>query len=189
VTLTIGTFVPGDKIGMKIIAMVRKKGDDKVIAALDKAEEVARDTNRTLFSQRPTSFDPMDADQFARIQVAFSRQGRTIDNSEDALRYLETRGADGVTFNADTILVRPDASPSTVFEEMIHATQHKCGRFDQWVKQYGNAGAIARAEYEAANRLVRNQKAYGISDAEHAVNKARVQEFGSQLSELGISLE
>jgi hypothetical protein len=39
VTLTIGTFVPGDKIGMKIIAMMRKKGDDEVIAALDRAEE------------------------------------------------------------------------------------------------------------------------------------------------------
>jgi hypothetical protein len=131
----------------------------------------------------------MDADQFARIQDAFARQGRTIDNSEDALRYLETRGADGVTFNADTILVRPDASPSTVFEELIHATQHRTGRFDRWVSQHGNAGAIVRAEYEAASRLVRNQRAYGISDAEHAVNQARVQEFRSQLRDLRISVD
>jgi hypothetical protein len=144
--------------------------------------------NRTseLFSQRPMSFDPMDPDQFARIQDAFARQGKTFDSSEDALRYLETRGADGLTFNADTILVRPDASPSTIFEELIHSGQHRSGRYEGWTSQYGNAGATARAEYEAATRLVKNQRAYGISDAEHAVNQARVQEFGRQLDQMGV---
>jgi hypothetical protein len=172
------------------VSVAKKLGLDKVLADLKrKFDSIGNATNTTLFSQRPTSFDPMDADQFARIQDAFARQGRTIDNSEDALRYLETRGADGVTFNADTILVRPDASPSTVFEELIHATQHRTGRFDRWVSQHGNAGAIVRAEYEAASRLVRNQRAYGISDAEHAVNQARVQEFRSQLRDLRISVD
>ena len=131
----------------------------------------------------------MDEVLFSRIQEAFARQGRTIDNSEDALRFLESRGADGVTFNADTILVRPDASPSTVFEELIHATQPRTGRFENWVNQYGNAGAVARAEYEAATRLVQSQRAYGISDAEHAVDMARVQEFRSQLDRFGISID
>lgn len=102
---------------------------------------------------------------------------------------METRGADGVTFNAETILVRPDASPSTVFEELIHSAQHRTGKFDLWLSQYGNAGAVTKAEYEAARRLVRNQKAYGISDGEHAVNQARLAEFGSQLKEMGISVD
>ncbi|MBO9458097.1 hypothetical protein [Labrenzia sp. R5_0] len=147
---------------------------------------IAPNRRGELFSQRPTSFDPMNPEQFAKIQEVFARQGKVFDSSEDALRYLETRGADGVTFNAETILVRPDASPSTIFEELIHSGQHRTGRYDQWVSQYGNAGATARAEYEAATRLVNNQRAYGISDAEHAVNQARVQEFGSQLDSMGI---
>ena len=121
--------------------------------------------------------------------IGFAEMRIADEAGEDALRFLESRGADGVTFNADTILVRPDASPSTVFEELIHATQHRTGRFENWVNQYGNAGAEARAEYEAATRLVQNQRAYGISDAEHAVNVARVQEFRSQLDGFGISID
>jgi len=142
-----------------------------------------------LFSKRPSSFDPMDERQFSKIKDAFARQGKTLDDSEDALRYLETRGADGVTFNADTILVRPDASPSTVFEELIHATQHRTGRFDAWVSEYGNAGAVAKAEYEAALRLVKNKNAYGISDVEHKINVARTIQFRDELTNLGVPLD
>lgn len=138
-----------------------------------------------LFSRR-ASFDPMPPEQFKRIQEAFARQGKTIDNSEDALRYLDMRGAEGVTFNAETIMVRPGASASTIFEELIHATQHRSGDFGKWVTQYGNAGAEALAEYKAAAKLVKAQKAYGVSDAEHLVNVARMEEFQSQLIKLGI---
>lgn len=167
--------------GKLFTATRRADGSTEIVAGAS-----APNTAGELFSQRPTSFDPMNPDQFTRIQEAFARQGKTFDSSEDALRYLETRGADGVTFNADTILVRPDASPSTIFEELIHSGQHRSGRYAQWSSQYGNAGATARAEYEAATRLVRNQRAYGISDAEHAVNQARVQEFGRQLDQMGV---
>jgi hypothetical protein len=102
---------------------------------------------------------------------------------------LESREAEAVTFNADRILMKPGASPSTVFEEMIHATQHRTGRFSRWAEQYGNAGAITKAEYEAAARLLRNQKAYGISDAEHAINMKRMEEFAPSLKKMGIPLD
>jgi hypothetical protein len=31
--------------------------------------------------------------------------------------------------------------------------------FNNWVSQFGNEGAVIKAEYEAATRLVRNQRA------------------------------
>ncbi|MEE2866934.1 MAG: hemagglutinin repeat-containing protein, partial [Pseudomonadota bacterium] len=179
-----GGHVVGEAVA-KAGALITRRLGSKIAEAFS-ANVKALNRRGELFSQRPTSFDPMNPQQFAKIQEAFARQGKVFDSSEDALRYLETRGADGVTFNAETILVRPDASPSTIFEELIHSGQHRTGRYDQWVSQYGNAGATARAEYEAATRLVNNQRAYGISDAEHAVNQARVQEFGSQLDSMGI---
>ncbi|MCR9280318.1 MAG: hypothetical protein NXH99_01400 [Rhodobacteraceae bacterium] len=179
-----GGHVVGEAVA-KAGALITRRLGSKIAEAFS-ANVKAPNRRGELFSQRPTSFDPMNPEQFAKIQEAFARQGKVFDSSEDALRYLETRGADGVTFNAETILVRPDASPSTIFEVLIHSGQHRTGRYDQWVSQYGNAGATARAEYEAATRLVNNQRAYGISDAEHAVNQARVQEFGSQLDSMGI---
>ncbi len=158
-----------------------------VLAKIIAAVRVAKTAK--LYSKRPTEFAPMDSEQFTKIQEAFSRQGKTIDNSEDALRYLETREADGVTFNAETILVRKDASPSTVFEELIHATQHRTGKFGTWVDSYGNSGAVAKAEFEAATRLVKNQKAYGISNAEHLINLSRVKHFEIELIKLGVPID
>lgn len=161
---------------------------------LSEAVELAINSTRfktaVLYSKRPTSFDPIDPTQLLKIKEAFAQQGKIIDNSEDALRYLETRGAEGVTFNAETILIRPDASASTVFEELIHATQYRTGKFDQWVMEFGsNGAAVARAEYEAASRLVKNQKAYNISDAEHDINLSRVSHYKSELQKLGITVE
>ncbi|SFN24798.1 RHS repeat-associated core domain-containing protein [Nitrosospira briensis] len=187
-----------DKVakGSKLGAVATKVDDatkvanrvDDVANLANKAKEAGKATAE-LFSKRPASFDPMPEGQFKRIQEAFKRQGKVIDNSEDALRYLETRGAEGVTFNAETILVRPGASPSTVFEELIHATQHRTGRFAEWTRKYGNAGAEAMAEYEAAKRLVKNRSAYGISDAENAINVSRVKQFEADLKTLGVPYE
>ena len=131
----------------------------------------------------------MPTAQFARIKAAFARQGKVIDTSEDAVRYLESRGAEAVTFNAETIMMRPGASASTVFEELIHATQHRTGRFARWSNEFGNEGAVAKAEYEVARRLVKNQRAYGISGAEHAVNVSRMERFKSDLIHLGVPLD
>ena len=63
------------------------------------------------------------------------------------------------------------------------------GRFAEWTRLHGNAGAVAKAEYQAATRLVRNQRAYGISNAEHAVNVARVEQFKADLIRLGVPLD
>ena len=131
----------------------------------------------------------MDPAQFQKIKEAFARQGKTITTEEDALRYLDFKGAEGATLNAETILLRPGASPSTVFEELIHSAQFRTGRLEEWTKLYGNSNAVRKAEYEAATKLVANQAKYGISDAEHAINLQRMHEFEVELLERGVPLD
>jgi hypothetical protein len=76
------------------------------------------------------------------------------------------RQAEGLTFDSKTILLPDRPSTSSVFEEFIHATQHRTGRFNQAVDQFGNARAIDMMEIEAAEKLIRNRRAWGIPNAE-----------------------
>lgn len=130
--------------------------------------------------------DPIEPERFARIRERFAARGRTIDVSDDAQRFLAMREAEAVTFNADLIMMKPEPSKSALFEELIHATQHREGRVDRWTEAHGPAAAVLLAEYRAASRLVENHEAYGISPAEHARNLVRVETFGKELDEAGI---
>jgi hypothetical protein len=110
--------------------------------------------------------EAIDPARFARMRDAFIRNGGVVDQSTDAQAYLRLRQAEGLTFDSKTILLPDRPSTSSVFEEFIHATQHRTGRFNQAVDQFGNARAIDMMEIEAAEKLIRNRRAWGIPNAE-----------------------
>jgi len=90
--------------------------------------------------------------KFEKIKKAFARQGGIIDQSVDAQAYLRLRGAEGVTFDAKTILLPEKTTTSAVFEEFIHTAQHRTGRVNQLIEQFGNAEAELKLEIEAAEK-------------------------------------
>lgn len=150
--------------------------------------------NNTLFRVDDFTDGFENPEQLNRILNALDQQGVTVivpdGQADDLLRFMEYAGVQGSLRNTGNgtfdLTLRPDAGPSAVFEELIHLGQHRTGRFAQWASQHGTAGATALAEYDAATRLVRNQTQYGISDAEHAINLQRVQDFASDLDRFRI---
>lgn len=145
----------------------------------------------TMFSDREVSDALADPEMMRRIGDRVRAQGGrfTVADGDD-LRYLDAVGVRASTRqNADgtaDITVRPNASPSELFEELIHYGQFRSGRYDAWNAAYGTQGAVLRSEYEAARRLVQNQRAYGIPDAEHAENVRRMEQFRTELQRAGI---
>jgi len=104
---------------------------------------------------------PMDAKQFARIKIAFEKNGGIIDSSPELDRHLDSRGSEAAAFSEDTIIVKSGQIPSAsaMFEELIHTTQYKSGRAtgSNWIQM----------EIEAKEKLVRYQKQYKIPNIEN----------------------
>jgi RHS repeat-associated protein len=115
---------------------------------------------------------PMDAGRFARMKAAFERAGGVIDQSDEAVRYLDSRGAEALTFNSTTILLRPNPSASAVFEEFIHVGQFRKGLAD--------SSSVTALEIDAAERLMRNQRAWGITPSEAIETAQRLRNLKGQ---------
>lgn len=102
----------------------------------------------------------MDPDRFARMKAAFERQGGVIRQDDEARRLLDHFGANAITYNESTMVMKPDPTATEVFEEFIHVGQHRHGRVAP------NLGNVVELEIEATQKLIRNRKAYGIPNAE-----------------------
>lgn len=74
------------------------------------------------------------------------------------------------------------ALASAVFEEFIHTAQHRTGMVDDLIARYGNAEAERLLEIQAAEKLITNRQAYGISnDATRAtIERLRTLRAGGQ---------
>ncbi len=100
----------------------------------------------------------MEPGRFAKMKAAFERQGGIIDQSKDAQRYLDYKGANAITLNDKTVVMRPNPTTTEVFEEFIHVGQFRRGEI---------AGPSDKlAEIAAMEKLIRNREAYGIPNHE-----------------------
>jgi hypothetical protein len=117
---------------------------------------------------------PMDEKLFARIKAAFERQGGIFLQSADVDRYLKMHGAEAITDNAKQILFPSRPTTSAVFEELIHTAQFRTGKFNALVDQVGVAEAKRTLEIEAAEKLIRNAKAWSIPEEETRETAARL---------------
>lgn len=124
--------------------------------------------------------EAIDPARFARMKQAFERSGGVIDQSADAQAYLRLRQAEGLTFDAKTVLLPERPTTTAVFEKFIHTAQHRTGRFSQAVDQFGTCEAIRRMEIEAAERLIRNRKPWGIPNAQTRQTIDRLRQLRNQ---------
>ena len=117
----------------------------------------------------------MDAGIFNRIKSAFQRRGGIIDQSDDAQRWLDKRGAEAATYDAETILFRQNPTRVEVFEEFIHTAQWRRGR--------ATGNNIVEMEIEAAEKLIRCAKNYKLTPQDVAAVQNRLNNLLKQLNQ------
>jgi hypothetical protein len=99
--------------------------------------------------------------EVAAITAEFRAAGGVVDQSLEAQRYLQMRGAGGLTLNKDTILLPASPTRTAVYEELIHAEQFARGA----VVGLGTGGVL-QFEAEAAERLIQRRRLYQLPNAE-----------------------
>jgi hypothetical protein len=124
-----------------------------VVAA--EAVEVAPRTGGVMSGgSRGTALTQAEVDA---ITADFRAAGGVVDQSVDAQRYLQARGAGGLTLNQETILLPANPTRTAVFEELVHAEQFRRG-----VTIEAGRGGVLRFEAEAAETLIRNRHAWQL---------------------------
>jgi hypothetical protein len=101
------------------------------------------------------SGESMDSALFQRIQSAFQRNGGVMQANAETTAYLEQRGAEGISYGADTILLPENPSTSAVYEELIHTAQVRAGMTDE-----------LEMEIQAAQKLINFADLYKIPATE-----------------------
>lgn len=112
---------------------------------------------------RKKSFDkiePMPKKQFRAIKKAFQKQGGIIQQSNETDIFLDEKHAEGITYNAKTILLKQNPGRASVFEELIHSAQFREGKND------GSTKSCLLNEIEAQKKLLKHAKAYKLTDFE-----------------------
>lgn len=104
-----------------------------------------------------------DADQLARIIDNLAAQNIKCWRDDEAIRYLESRGAEAAYMaeaDGGTLVFRPNPSRVAVVEELIHVGQHR---------EHGVSAFLARRdelEFEAQQKLLEIAATNGWTDRE-----------------------
>ncbi len=123
----------------------------------------------------------MDPARFQKIKKAFERQNggtKLIDQSPEAQFQLFEAGGSGqkgMTISADEVLMVPNPTASTVFDEMIHTSQFRRGLVQQAFDTYGVNQGITFLEIQVQEKLLRNAKPYGLTAEEISSIESRLQ--------------
>lgn len=106
-------------------------------------------------------------------------QGITVWMDDEADRFLNNKGAEATTMYPDIIAFHSKLSASGMYEELIHLAQiRKLGREPTAIE-------TIKMEIEAKEKLLRNSKAYGITEYEQKITKESILDYTKILKELG----
>jgi hypothetical protein len=118
------------------------------------AENTSRNGGTMSGGYRGTGLTRTEVDA---VTADFRAAGGVVDQSVDAQRYLQTRGASGLTLNQETILLPANPTKTAVYEELVHTEQFRRG-----VTIEAGGGGVLRFEIEAAETLIRNRHAWQL---------------------------
>ena len=121
--------------------------------------------------------EPMPQKQFRKIERAFRKQGGVIQTGEETDRYLESKHAEGITYDSKTILLRQKPGRASVFEELIHTAQYRDGKND------GSRKCVLLCEIEAQEKLIKNAKAYRLTAAEIEQTQKALKAYTKELND------
>lgn len=98
--------------------------------------------------------------------------------NNDVSNYLASNQAEGVTYNATTILLVKNPGRAAVFEELINSAQYRQGKND------GSALSRILCEIEAQEKLIKNRKAYQLTALEVEQTKKALEYYKAELKKL-----
>ena len=104
--------------------------------------------------------EPMPKKQLRKIVKCFTAHGGRIQMDDETDKYLESKHSEGITYNSKTILLKQNPGRAAVFEELIHSAQYRDGKNDS------SYVSRVKCEIEAQKKLLKNAKAYKLTDAE-----------------------
>ncbi|MDX1964504.1 MAG: pre-toxin TG domain-containing protein [Pirellulales bacterium] len=159
---------------------------------LTKADDVV--PNRGLLSQGQGELPAMDRRRYEQMKKAFESNagkkrggGGEIWDDEDAAMHLFSTNGPGTLGSSEglgKIILCPNAPTFSVFEEFIHNTQRRTGRYQKWIEEFGKPKADLLAEIEAAQKLIKNANSWGISKNEVEIITGRLTGFQQSLDSL-----
>jgi hypothetical protein len=122
---------------------------------------------------------PMDKNIVERVKHALSNKGVILEQFYEFDKWLISKDAEALTFSNGDIIMHTKVSASGFYEELVHYGQLKSVR------------AIANdeknnllLEIEAKERLIKNKKAYQITDYEIKVVTNVLNKYKMRLEEL-----
>lgn len=136
---------------------------------------------RTLLpvEERRKNFKPANPAFVAARTKEIERRGGAVLQDENAIEYLNARGADAMTIGKN-VLLRKDATLSEVLEEEFHLNQEIRGDYSQYPKEE----ITIRREIDAQRYLLGIAKDYKIPRIETEQTKAALEGYLNQLKEI-----
>lgn len=162
-----------EKNGLKLrdFTLLDKKDGDLII-------KEAIQNRKTLLpvEERRKNFKPANPAFVAAKTKEIERKGGTVQQDDNAIEYLNARGADAMTVGKD-VLLRKDATLSEVLEEEFHLDQEIRGDYSQ----LSVSEMTIRREIDAQRYLLSVTKDYKIPRIETEQTKAALVDYLEQL--------
>ena len=127
--------------------------------------------------KNPDKVEPMPKKQLRKIEKSFKSKGGIIQSNAETDAYLDSKNAEAITYDAFTILLKQNPGRASVFEELIHATQYRTGKND------GSYISRLKCEISVQKKLLKNAKAYKLTDGEVIQTKKALQMYEQELNE------
>ena len=121
--------------------------------------------------------EPMPKKQFQRIVKNFKAHGGLMQFNDETDQYLASKHAEAITYDEKTILIKQRPGRASVFEELIHATQFRNGEND------GSYESRLKCEIAAQEKLLRNARAYELTDAEITQTQKALEIYQNELND------
>lgn len=120
---------------------------------------------------------PMPKKQLQNIVRGFKKHDGKIQMNEYTNQYLNKKKAEGITYDAKTILLHTNPGRAAVFEELIHATQYRLGKND------GTYESRILCEIEAQEKLLKYSKEYKLTENEIKQTEKALKGYKKELSD------
>ena len=125
----------------------------------------------------PDKIEPMPKKQLRKIVKSFKKQGGVIQMDSETDYYLTKRNVEGITYNSKTILLKQKTGRAAIFEELIHTAQYRDGKMD------GSTLSRINCEIEAQKKLLKNAKAYKLTNKEIEQTQFALKGYEKELDE------
>ena len=123
---------------------------------------------------------PMNKTVIKRVKQSLLKKGVIIEQSEELDKWLVSKGAEAITFSSGTIIImHTKVSASGFFEELIHY-----GQICKGLTIDGDKENNILMEIAAKERLIKNRRAYKITDYEIDLLTDSISWYKIQLDEI-----